>query len=332
MLVRIVFTILFLLFVFTQVDVNKVMDDMRQANLIYVSLAVLFFMLALVANAFKWGVLLRAQGVEVPWSAVIRYTFVGTFFSNFLPSAIGGDVMRGYELARYTNRSADAAVSIVVDRLIGLIMLTGMAVLAVLYAQVEQAADSEQLSSLFSSAVLATAGFLVAFLLMISRRSRLWIGQLVEALAARLPILRPVVTIYTNLSRAIGAYRHEPKAILLALTIGASTWIFSNLVTYLLSLSLPPAPDGASPIGLLDIFIFNPLVGLTQTLPLSIGGLGANQTFFDLFYHKWSGYNKEHVAATSLLMQFVVYFTSLLGGIMWLLDRKPKEEEHELES
>ena len=56
MLVRIVFTILFLLFVFTQVDVNKVIEDMKQANLIYVSLAVLFFMLALVANAFKWGV------------------------------------------------------------------------------------------------------------------------------------------------------------------------------------------------------------------------------------------------------------------------------------
>ena len=326
MLVRIVFTILFLLFVFTQVDVKKVMDDMRQANLIYVSLAVLFFMLALVANAFKWGVLLRAQGVEVPWSAVIRYTFVGTFFSSFLPSAIGGDFMRGYELARYTNRSADAAVSIVVDRLIGLIMLTGMAVLAVLYAQVQQAADSEQLSALFWFAVLATAGFLGAFLLMISRRLRLWIGQLIEALAARLPILRPVVTIYTKLSRAIGAYRHEPKAILFALAIGASTWIFSNLVTYSLSLSLPPAPDGASPISLLDIFIFNPIIGLTQALPISIGGLGANQTFFDLFYHTWSGHNQEHVAATSLLMQFVVYFTSLLGGIMWLFDRGKKEE------
>ena len=326
MILRIVFTILFLLFVFTQVDVAEVMEDMRQANLIYVSLAVLFFMLALVANAFKWGVLLRAQGVEVPWSAVIRYTFVGTFFSSFLPSAIGGEVLRGYELARYTNRSADAAVSIVVDRLIGLIMLTGMAVVAVLYAQVQQAADSEQLSSLFWFAILATVALLGAFLLMISRHLRLWIGQLIEALAARLPILRPIVTIYTNLSRAIGAYRHQPKAILFAFAIGASTWIFSNLVTYLLSLSLPPAPDGASPIGLLDIFIFNPIIGLTQTLPISIGGLGANQTFFDLFYHGWSGHNQEHVAATSLLMQFVVYFTSLLGGIMWWVDRGQKEE------
>ena len=168
---------------------------------------------------------------------------------------------------------------------------------------------------------------------MISRRFRLWIGQIVDAFVARFPFLRPLAQLYESLSRAIGAYRYQPKAILAAFAIGASTWIFSNLVNYLLSLSLPLTADGASPISLLDIFIFNPLVGLTQTLPISIGGLGANQTFYDLFYHTWSGYNQEHVAATSLLMQFVVDFSSLLGGIIWWFDRGVKEEEqkHELE-
>ncbi|MGB0385546.1 MAG: lysylphosphatidylglycerol synthase transmembrane domain-containing protein [Ardenticatenaceae bacterium] len=323
-------TIGLLVFVLSRVELGKVIDDMQQANLLYVLLAVLFFVAAILTNAFKWGVLLRAQQVEVPWSALIGYTFVGTFFSSFLPAAIGGDVMRGYGLARYTNRNADAAVSVIVDRLIGTIMLAGMAVIAVLYAQVEQVAGSANLTATFWGALGVTVAFLGAFFVMVSRRLREGGGQVLAGLAERLPFLRPFVPIYENLSKAIGAYRHQPKAILLALAIGAFTWIFSNLVNYLLSLSLPPAPDGLSPISLLDIFIFNPIVGLTQALPISIGGLGANQTFYEVFYHHWSGYNKEHVTATSLLMQFVVYICSLPGGVIWWFDRgQPTQEEEQ---
>ena len=49
------------------------------------------------------------------------YTFVGSFFNNFLPANVGGDVMRGFGLAQYTERSAEAAVSVIVDRIIGLV-------------------------------------------------------------------------------------------------------------------------------------------------------------------------------------------------------------------
>ena len=88
----------------------KVTDAFWQADPIYVALAVLLYVAAILTNTFKWGILLRAQGVEAPWSVLVRFTFVGLFFNNLLPAAVGGDLMKGYELTRYTRRGADAAV------------------------------------------------------------------------------------------------------------------------------------------------------------------------------------------------------------------------------
>ena len=70
----------------------------------------------------------------MPFGAVLRFIFVGFFFNNFLPANVGGDVMRGFSLARYTDRGADAAVSVIVDRVIGLMAYMTTAALAAFIA------------------------------------------------------------------------------------------------------------------------------------------------------------------------------------------------------
>ena len=104
------------------------------ANYWYLLLAFALYIGAIIANAVKWHILLRAQGIPVPLRAVTNYTFVGFFFNNFLPTNMGGDIMRGYGLARYTERSAEAAVSVVVDRIMGLLAFMFTAVVTALVA------------------------------------------------------------------------------------------------------------------------------------------------------------------------------------------------------
>ncbi|MBA3531860.1 MAG: flippase-like domain-containing protein [Ardenticatenales bacterium] len=319
---RVVITLALLAFLLSRVEGDAVLQAMRQANTGYVLLAVLLYLGAILSNALKWGVLLRAQSVDAPWSALLRYTFVGLFFNNLLPGAVGGDLMRGYGLARYTRRGADAAVSVVVDRLIGLIALTSSAVLTVLYAQGQHLAEGTDLSGTFWIALVATALLLGGFALMISRRMRGWVGTQLERLAGRMPLLLPLVPLYTRLADAVGAYRHQPGVLVLALGIALFTWLFSNLVNYTLSLSLDPE----TPLSLLHIFIFNPLVGLSQLIPLSIGGLGLNQNLYDAIYHQLLEYNQAHVVAVSFLMQFVIFLTSLPGALILWFDRGKKEE------
>lgn len=318
-LIRLLLTLALLALLFARVDLGEVLRVVRQANPRYLLPVLLLYLCAIAANTLKWGVLLRAQGVRVPWPLLARYTFVGLFFNNLLPTAVGGDVARGFGLRQYTQRGADAAVSIAMDRLIGLIALTGSALLAVLVAQLGGVGGSTALGNAFLVSLVATTALLVALALLLSRRTRAAIQRALAWSVARLPLLRPLLLVYGNVAAAIGAYRHQPAALLVALTIAFGTWLFSNLVNYLLSLSLAGA--GAPPLSLLHIFLFNPLIGLSQLVPLSIGGLGLNQNLYDAFYHQLLGYDGAHVAAVSFLMQLVVYLTSLPGGLLWWTSR-----------
>ena len=83
-------------------------------------LPLLLYTTAIIINGIKWQILLRAQEVRAPFGPVLQFLYAGFFFYNFLPANVGGDVIRGYGLARYTDRTMDAAVSVVVDRFIGL--------------------------------------------------------------------------------------------------------------------------------------------------------------------------------------------------------------------
>jgi glycosyltransferase 2 family protein len=338
-LVRLLIAIALLVFLFSRVDAEQVLAAMARANPPYVLLAIVLYLGAILSNALRWGILLRAQGVEVPWPALLRYTFVGLFFNNLLPAAVGGDVMRGYGVARDTRRRADAAVSVVVDRIIGLLALTSSAVVAVLYAQFQHAAGGADLAPTFWIAVVVTAALVTGFLLMISRRMRQGVGRILARVAEHVSFLRPLVPVYEKLADSIGAYRHQPGVILLAFGIALFTWLFSNLVNYLLSLSLYTPGSEQAPLSLLHIFIFNPLVGLAQLVPLSIGGLGLNQNLYDGFYHQLLGYNQAHVVALSFLMQLVIYLTSLPGAFVWWLGRnraipqpvgEPHHEPHQV--
>lgn len=83
----------------------------------------LLFLISRTSMALRWHVLLRSGGVDIHVKDSISLTYTGLFASNFLPSTIGGDVVK---LAGAMQMGYDRAVclaSIATDRLIG---MTGM--------------------------------------------------------------------------------------------------------------------------------------------------------------------------------------------------------------
>ncbi len=82
------------------------------------------------ASAWRWGLLLGAQGVEVPARTLTGSFLVATFFNNFLPSNIGGDVIRIADTARPAGSKTLATTVVLVDRGIGLLGLVLLAAVA----------------------------------------------------------------------------------------------------------------------------------------------------------------------------------------------------------
>jgi uncharacterized protein (TIRG00374 family) len=320
----------FYLFLSNPSDRQVLVTSFTHANYWYWGLALVFYVLAIFSNAYKWQILLKAQGVRVPFMALTSYTFVGFFFTNFLPSNVGGDVIRGFGLARYTDRAADAAVSVVVDRIIGLMAFMISAVVAALIAV--QVIASGRATGLSDNAILnetlmqnltkvEVTAFIGLFIIvavfgvMLSHRLRSLVGGLFA-----ISLLKPLAPIYHQLSDAFGAYRHQYRALLGAIVVGLANPLLTGLVDLAILAGLKEQ------INPLYVFLFNPIIAFALIVPLSIGGLGAMSALY-IYFYRLVGITEATAFALSLIKQLIIYIGSIPGGLLWLRRQRKAEPE-----
>ncbi len=321
---------LFYRFLSDPLDRAVLIETLSTANYGHLIIAVALFEIAIVTNALKWYILLKAQGITVPLRALTNYTFVGFFFNNFLPANVGGDIMRGYGLARYTERTAEAAVSVVVDRVIGLaaFMFTAVvaAVIAVSLISQDQfdATQSEtitrNLSLVTMIAMIGMTMLAIGFAVVLSNRLRNLVGKLFE-----IKILTPLAPLYQGISEAFGAYRHQYKALLGAFSVG----VLTVLLTGFIDVAIVAGLNGNIPP--IYIFLFNPMIAILLIAPISIGGLGTGSVLYVYFYGL-VGVPQTLAFALSLIKQGVIYIGSLPGGFLWLRSRWAKGDIDETEN
>lgn len=105
-------------------------EMLRQADPVYVavSFGLSFVMLGL--SCAKWYLLLRHQGRTVSFIRLYRIYLIGYFYTNLLPSNVGGDVTRSYLAGREIGSQSDAAISVFMERLTGLFVLLLLVIVA----------------------------------------------------------------------------------------------------------------------------------------------------------------------------------------------------------
>jgi glycosyltransferase 2 family protein len=97
------------------------LQAIKLADLLWVAL---LFAISRIAVAWRWQVLLLSAGIEIPFKDSLALTFMGLFATNFLPTTIGGDVVRLVGVMQLGYDRAVSLASLAADRLIG---LAGMA-------------------------------------------------------------------------------------------------------------------------------------------------------------------------------------------------------------
>ena len=106
-----------------QVDVHRLWQVARTASLPWLAVSLVLFFVMILVSAWRWGLLLGAQDVRMSFGALTASWLVATFFNNFLPSNIGGDVIRIRDTARAAGSKTLAATVVLLDRGIGLLGL-----------------------------------------------------------------------------------------------------------------------------------------------------------------------------------------------------------------
>ena len=99
---------------------GQLFSALRRVSSGYFLTAVAGLFISRLFAAARWYILLKSAGLKISFLRSIMLTFTGNFSSNFLPTTIGGDVVR---LAGAMQLGYDRAIciaSLVTDRLIGL--------------------------------------------------------------------------------------------------------------------------------------------------------------------------------------------------------------------
>ena len=101
-------------------DWTVIWSHLSKLPLWIIAAAFLLYLIGQVLNAWRWHILLRAQKVAIKFKQTMKIVFAGAFASNFLPTTIGGDVIRLVGVNVYTGNQGMSFASLVLDRLVDL--------------------------------------------------------------------------------------------------------------------------------------------------------------------------------------------------------------------
>jgi len=268
---------------------------------------VLFFVLLFfnsVISAAKWRILLHADATDVPFRTLLGSYLVGTFFNVFLPSNIGGDAYRIYDIAKRSARPVNTFASVFADRLSGFIAL---AVLGLCFPLLGYGLLDRHRMLLLPLAVFVALGGVV------------WL--LFQQGVIRRVLSMPPLNRFERLSRtaekflaSIDVYRRRPGLMTKVMAVSFLFQFTVIVAVFLLSVAL------GLRVPFFYFCVFVPLISLLEAMPLSIYGVGLRDSGY-VFFLTQVGHSREEAAAMSVLYVAATLIYSSVGGVIFLLKR-----------
>lgn len=293
---RLVVSIGALAFLFSRVvSPDETFDVIRRANLSYLLAAFLLFTVSLVIRAYRWILLLRGLDLTIPFYRLVQLYFVGQFFSSFLPTQFGGDVMRAVELTEDTDASA-AVGTVLLDRMTGLLVLLAMGLAALPFI----APQMERWLTILLVGVEA-AGLLLGVLILEGRLLRKLTGWLPRVVS--LSGEGPLAKIYAAVTGC--GWRAVSQALLVSVGFNLVNIVINWLCGLAVGVDVGPG----------YFYAATPVLSVSGMIP-SIGGWGVREAVSAaLFTAAGSG---ENVAvALGLALNGITLATGLVGGIVY---------------
>ena len=294
--------LLVLLFKFNKIDLRVLIVDIKGADKLFLGIGFLFFFFVHFLGFLRWRMLLKAAGINVPLRRLISSFSGGVFFSIFLPSTIGGDIVRATDLAGHTRKTKEVIATVFLDRLSGYIGLVFVIIPALLLGR-NLVLDKVVFSSVFVISIILISILSVLFNSFIYSKITKFLstpgaGKIKEAIK--------------NMHQEIHLFRNHKRAIFFNLVISFFIQLIMPLTIYFIGLSL------CIKINLIYYFIFIPIIGAITLLPIAIGGLGLREGLFVIYFAKAAVVKQLALAMSLLSFSFIVFYAAI-GGIIYVL-------------
>ena len=292
--------------ILSHAEFAAVWDALRGVEPAWIVLALVLQLFGPALIALRWQGLLAAREIVPGWPYLYVSTLAAGFFRQFLPSIVGGDVVRGYDAWRAGASMGLAFMSLVLDRLFGLLALALLATGGVLFSdQVRSRLPSIELYLVLALVVL------VAVIAQLIRPSRLSL-RLAAGIRGRLPA--PLGKL-GKIASALGSY-HDAQGVLIR-SLVVSLILQVNVVSFYWAL----AKGLGLPVDYASFFVIAPIAILVMMLPISINGIGVREGIFVFLLAQWD-VDAAHAVALAWLEYGILLLFGLLGGGVYAIRRR----------
>ena len=292
-------------FLLSSIDIGAAKDRILGADPVMILCAGFVLLLQMGVGGARWWAVMRAIETPLPWFELTKLFWIGGFFSQALPSSVGGDPIRIYMAYKDGLPLSKAINGVMLERVVTIIGLT-ILVIAVQPWFVPKLNAETQMLTLTVLAMLG-AGTIFGVIVL------LYLDRLPEALS-KFRIVRGMNALAAD-SRLLFL---RLKGAVLASIFGILTHVNISLCVFFLAMSI------GVDVTWLDCMVLMPLVILVTTLPISIAGWGVREgamvTAFALV-----GVPGEGALVLSLMLGILGIVMMIPGGGFWLIRRKAGE-------
>lgn len=293
----------------------------KEANGWYLMISVAIFPVTIILTSIRWRRLLNALEIRLTLGQTLALNWVGLFYNTFIPmGSTGGDLLKAYYAAKYTDHKTRAVMSVIVDRIIGLLVLVilGGSIAGGYYLFASDKMDPavracRGVAMMAGLIIVGSGGFLVAAF---NVRLRAVTGF--DRLLARLPMQKHV----QSAIEVMAIYRQRPGLVLWAMIVTVPVH-----VTVIVSAILAGKAFGL-PVTWGYYFIVVPVTVLVGAIPVSPQGAGVME-FFAINLTARQGATISQAFALTMSIRMVQIVWNLVGGIYLISGhyRAPKKEE-----
>jgi uncharacterized protein (TIRG00374 family) len=301
-ILKLFITLGFLALIFFQIDWTEAWLYIVSIDLWKLFLYIFLILLGISISAYKWKIMAEFKDIKTRnFGDYYRYYLTGTFINNFMPSFIGGDTFRAYEIGRPEKKYIEAASSVIADRLTGFI---GISVLALLFGFLNWRVTLDNQILWFINSLV----FLSLTLDIIMIKTSHW--RFWKKILDRIPhkIARFIA--------AVQEYNRNQKILTRSISWGIVFQIIGVAIpNYVLFWALE---INIKPLDYLSVIF---LISLVSAIPISINNIGLKEwayvTFFGIF-----GLPGAAVVAVSILSRFIQMLISFLALPTYLKSRR----------
>jgi len=285
----------YLLTRFTSFNLSQLLPEWHAATLFWLLAGLACTGIGVLVAATRWQRVTVVLELHAKLRTLLSHYLAALFVGNFLPSTIGGDVLRIARLSTNTGDTPRSFASVILERVSGwivlpLLTLVGLAVHPSLL----------HLGTASRVALFLSLGALVLLAILVSIGGSRNLGG---RLANNDGWLRFIGAIHLGIER----FKQEPVAALQVIGVSLAYQLIVVVAAWAAGHAL-----GIN-VGITVLLAFMPAVAMAQVLPISISGLGLREGALVLFLHPL-GVSSGKAIALGLLVYGFNLAISLLGA------------------